>query len=124
MPRRSRKNGTKQLERSIWKTALYVRLSIEDNGKKGGDSAENQLVFLKNYAEQHEWMKIIESYIDNGQTGTDFERPEWERLLSDIRKQRVNCIIVKDLSRFARNYLEAGDYLQKIFPFMVSGYSD
>ena len=84
MPRRSRKNGTKQLERSIWKTALYVRLSIEDNGKKGGDSAENQLVFLKNYAEQHEWMKIVESYIDNGQTGTDFERPEWERLLSDI----------------------------------------
>lgn len=118
MPRRSRKNGTKQLELSIWKTALYVRLSIEDNGKKGGDSAENQLDFLKNFAEQHEWMKIVESYIDNGQTGTDFERPEWERLLSDIRKRRVNCIIVKDLSRFARNYLEAGDYLQKIFPFM------
>ncbi len=100
------------------KAALYVRLSNEDNGGKGTDSIHNQLELLLNFAEGIENIEIVETYTDNGRTGTDFDRPEWERMLQDVKAQRVNCIIVKDLSRFARNYLEAGDYLEKIFPFL------
>lgn len=100
------------------KAALYVRLSNEDNGGKGTDSIHNQLELLLNFAEGIENIEIVETYTDNGRTGTDFDRPEWERMLQDIKEQKVNCIIVKDLSRFARNYLEAGDYLEKIFPFL------
>lgn len=100
------------------KAALYVRLSNEDNGGRGTDSIHNQLELLLNFAEGIEDIEIVETYTDNGRTGTDFDRPEWERMLSDVKEQKVNCIIVKDLSRFARNYLEAGDYLEKIFPFL------
>lgn len=100
------------------KAALYVRLSNEDNGGRGTDSIHNQLELLLNFAEEFENMEIVETYTDNGRTGTDFDRPEWERMLADIKEKKIDCVIVKDLSRFARNYLEAGDYLEKIFPFL------
>lgn len=120
MARTSRKiEDTLSKNRSLpVKAALYVRLSNEDNGGKGTDSIHNQLELLLNFAEGIENIEIVETYTDNGRTGTDFDRPEWERMLQDVKKQKVNCIIVKDLSRFARNYLEAGDYLEKIFPFL------
>ncbi len=114
------------------KIALYVRLSNEDNGGKSVDGIDDQLELLLDFARQLENMEtlkdtsmscskkieIIETYKDNGQTGTDFKRPGWERMMEDVKQGRINCIIVKDLSRFARNYLEAGDYLEKIFPFL------
>ena len=120
MARTSRKiENTLSKNRSLpVKAALYVRLSNEDNGGKGTDSIHNQLELLLNFAEEIENIEIVETYTDNGRTGTDFDRPEWERMLQDVKEQKVNCIIVKDLSRFARNYLEAGDYLEKIFPFL------
>lgn len=120
MARTSRKiENTLSKNRSLpVKAALYVRLSNEDNGGKGTDSIHNQLELLLNFAEGIENIEIVETYTDNGRTGTDFDRPEWERMLQDVKEQKVNCIIVKDLSRFARNYLEAGDYLEKIFPFL------
>lgn len=120
MARTSRKiENTLSKKRSLpVKAALYVRLSNEDNGGKGTDSIHNQLELLLNFVEGIENIEIVETYTDNGRTGTDFDRPEWERMLQDIKEQKVNCIIVKDLSRFARNYLEAGDYLEKIFPFL------
>lgn len=120
MARTSRKHA-ESLPRSVSpaiKAALYVRLSNEDNGGKGKDSIGNQLELLQGFAGRLEKAEIIGAYVDNGQTGTDFERPEWERLMGDIKGQKINCIIVKDLSRFARNYIEAGDYLEKIFPFL------
>lgn len=97
---------------------LYVRLSNEDNGGKSTDGIDNQLELLLEFVKQFEKVKTVETYMDNGQTGTDFERPGWERMMEDAKCGRINCIIVKDLSRFARNYLEAGDYLEKIFPFL------
>ncbi len=141
MARTSRKHGktAKQVEIYTMKIALYVRLSNEDNGGKSTDSIGNQLELLMNFVQRFEneetlsrnisissgthvpsgkKMEIIETYMDNGQTGTDFARPGWERMMQDAKKGRINCIIVKDLSRFARNYLEAGDYLEKIFPFL------
>ncbi len=72
------------------KAALYVRLSNEDNGGKGTDSIHNQLELLLNFAEGIENIEIVETYTDNGRTGTDFDRPEWERMLQDVKAQRVN----------------------------------
>lgn len=102
----------------LMKTGLYVRLSDEDNGGAGKDSIKNQKELLIDFAQRIEQSKTVEIYVDNGHTGTDFARPEWERMMEDIKKHKINCVIVKDLSRFARNYLEAGDYLEKIFPFL------
>ena len=102
----------------VMKAGLYLRLSDEDNGGKGKDSIQNQLELLLDFAEGLEKTEIVETYTDNGRTGTDFDRPEWERMMEDIRKRKIDCVIVKDLSRFGRNYLEAGDYLEKVFPFL------
>ena len=120
MARTSRKSEKilSQNTASVMKAGLYLRLSDEDNGGKGKDSIHNQLELLLGFAEGLEKTEIVETYTDNGRTGTDFDRPEWERMMEDIRKQKINCVIVKDLSRFGRNYLEAGDYLEKVFPFL------
>ncbi len=119
MARKSRKqvkNLSKEIE--LMKIALYVRLSNEDNGGAGKDSINNQIELLVNFAQRIEKSEVVEIYIDNGHTGTDFVRPEWERMLQDISCHKIDCVIVKDLSRFARNYLDAGEYLEKIFPFL------
>lgn len=63
-------------------------------------------------------MELVEVYEDNGWTGTDFERPDFQRMLADVQKGKINCIVVKDLSRLGRNYVEAGNYLEKVFPFL------
>lgn len=63
-------------------------------------------------------MHKFDEYVDDGYSGTNFERPDFKRMMQDIEKRNVNCIIVKDLSRFGRNYIETGRYLERIFPFM------
>ena len=68
------------------------------------------------YLEREEHVKVVDCYVDNGATGTNFHRPGFERMIHDLRKRRINCIIVKDLSQFGRNYLETSEYLEKIFP--------
>lgn len=135
MARTSRKQrkAAEQTTIPAMKTALYVRLSNEDNGGRSEDGIDNQLELLLDFIRRLEDMEvlpgnrqktsggkveIIETYVDNGQTGTDFDRPGWERMMEDAKAGKINCIIVKDLSRFGRNYLEAGDYLEKIFPFL------
>ena len=120
MARTSRKSEKilPQNTASVMKAGLYLRLSDEDNGGKGKDSIHNQLELLLDFAEGLEKTEIVETYTDNGRTGTDFDRPEWERMMEDIRKRKIDCVIVKDLSRFGRNYLEAGDYLEKVFPVL------
>lgn len=120
MARTSRKQGkaTARFKPTAVEAGLYVRLSDEDNGGRSADGIDNQLEYLLEFVRQFETVKVAETYMDNGQTGTDFERPGWERMMEDAKCGRINCIIVKDLSRFARNYLEAGDYLEKIFPFL------
>ena len=99
-----------------WKTALYVRLSVEDNGKDS-DSVENQTVFLEKYVENHPHLKKVALFVDNGYTGTDFLRPEFSRMMEAVQAGTVDCIIVKDLSRLGRNYIETSQFIEKICPF-------
>ncbi len=107
--------GTAQ---KIYQTAGYARLSIKDSGKPGADTLSTQQELLRGFIEDQPDMRLVKIYSDNGQTGTNFERPGFEQLLSDVRAGNINCIVVKDLSRFGRNYKETGNYLQRIFPFL------
>lgn len=105
-------------EPEVFRTAIYLRLSLEDNGKKDGDSMENQQKLLLDYVSARPYLVLVDTYMDNGYSGTDFSRPEFSRMMDDIKTGKINCIVVKDLSRLGRNYIEAGNYLEKVFPFM------
>lgn len=102
----------------IYHAGGYVRLSVEDSKKPGSDTIENQKKFVLSYIEKQEDMEFCGIYCDNGQTGTDFERPEFEQLIKDVKAGNIDCIVVKDLSRFGRNYRETGNYLERIFPVL------
>lgn len=101
----------------IYKTAAYVRLSREDERKIASESVENQIAFLKYFISGREDLELEEVYVDRGETGTKFDRPGFNRMIDDMRYGKFGCIVVKDLSRLGRNYIEAGDYIEKIFPF-------
>ena len=100
-----------------YKVALYIRLSKEDENKIGStsESVENQISLLKEYAQKNNYY-IYDIYIDDGFTGTNFNRPSFNRLLKDIELKNINMIIVKDLSRFGRDYILTGYYLEMFFP--------
>lgn len=100
-------------------TGIYVRLSVEDNGNQKKDSIQNQVTLLQEYVEEREEeFQLVHTYIDNGTTGTNFDRENWNLLLQNIKDGKINCIVVKDFSRIGRNYIEVGNYLEKIFPFL------
>lgn len=101
-----------------YRTAAYVRLSVEDSGKPGTDTIEGQKNLLLRYIENDSSLTLYGLFCDNGRTGTDFERPEFEKLMEAVKHGEVDCIVVKDLSRFGRNYKETGNYLERIFPFL------
>lgn len=98
------------------KTAGYFRLSREDGDKMESDSIRNQKDLVADYISKHPEITLVEEYVDDGYTGTNFDRPGFQKLLKDIESKKINCIIVKDLSRLGRNYIEMGRYLEKIFP--------
>ena len=100
-----------------YRTAIYVRLSREDERKIASESVENQMEFLKDFVEKDSSLVLTGEYVDRHVTGTKFDRPEFNRMIADIRSSKIDCVVVKDLSRLGRNYLEAGDYIEKIFPF-------
>ena len=102
----------------IYQVGGYVRLSMEDSGKPGTDTMETQRELIENYIESQPDMRLFDLYCDNGRTGTNFDRPEFERMMEDVRSRKVDCIVVKDLSRFGRNYRETGNYLEGIFPLL------
>lgn len=102
---------------SSFSTAAYVRLSMEDSGKIDGYSLQNQEDLLLSFINDHKELNLYKMYVDNGFSGTKFQRPAFEEMMQDMKDGRINCIVVKDLSRLGRNYLEAGNYLEQIFPF-------
>lgn len=111
----------------IYSVGIYARLSV-DGEKAGGqraclqarknESIETQIEIAKAFVRQQKDMVIFDCYTDLGKTGTNFDREGFERMMRDVRMRRIDCVIVKDLSRFGRNHIETGNYIEKIFPFL------
>ena len=100
----------------IWSAAGYLRLSREDGDKAESDSIANQRGLLEQYIAAHPELRLAGFYQDDGYTGTNFDRPAFRRMEEDIARGKVNCVVVKDLSRFGRDYIEVGRYLEREFP--------
>ena len=100
--------------------AMYLRLSREEkepeSGKTESNSIRSQRDMIRSYIRKQDNMEIYDIYVDDGFSGTDFDRPEFRRMMEDIEAGNVNCVIVKDLSRLGRDYIEAGRLIQKTFP--------
>lgn len=103
---------------SVYTADAYLRLSKEDGDKVESDSIVNQKALIREFLKTHSEIQIYKEKVDDGYTGVSFERPAFQEMLEDIKAGRVNCVIVKDLSRFGRNYIEAGRYIEKIFPYL------
>ncbi len=122
MARKSRKAQAQPVaevkkEAAALPTAIYARLSVENSGKDDdGNSLQNQIAVCEDYLDGCPHLRLTEVYSDNGKTGTVFDRPAWNRLMDDVRTGKIQCIVVRDLSRFGRDYVETGNYLEKIFP--------
>lgn len=101
-----------------YRAAAYVRLSVEDSGKPGADTIEGQKNLLLRFIKDDPTLTLYGLFCDNGRTGTDFDRPQFKKMMEEVRKGHIDCIVVKDLSRFGRNYKETGNYLERIFPFL------
>ena len=104
------------MEKPPLPTALYCRLSREDGDRMESDSIGNQRKLLESYIESHPELVTAECYADDGYTGTNFQRPAFQRMLRDIESGRIRCVLVKDLSRFGRDYIETGRYLERWLP--------
>lgn len=121
MARKSRKNTATETALPILvpelqdqiNTGVYARLSVE---KDEDTSIHTQVMMLHNYIEGHTEFKLVETYIDNGYTGTNFDRPDFIRMMDDVKAGKIQCIIVKDLSRFGRDFLETGYYIETLLP--------
>ena len=122
MARKSRKDAVAEpivevVPQQIFPTAIYARLSVENSGKSEKvDVITNQIEICKSYIADRPYLSLVDTYIDNGRTGTVFDRPEFNRLMTDIKSGRIKCLVVRDLSRFGRDYIETGTYLERIFP--------
>ena len=102
----------------VYTADAYFRLSREDGDKTESDSIVNQRALVKEFLKTHPDIQIYHERVDDGFSGVSFERPAFKEMLEDIKSGKVNCVIVKDLSRFGRDYIEAGRYIEKIFPYL------
>ena len=102
-------------KQTIYNAGIYVRLSQEDMRAGESLSIEHQKMMLTKYVKEQGW-NLIDIYVDDGYSGTDFDRPGVQRLLEDAKNGNINLIICKDLSRFGRNYIQVGQYIDYIFP--------
>ncbi len=104
-------------EKTVFRTATYARLSVESRYTKS-ESIASQQMLMRDYLKDREEFFLVGEYQDDGVSGTRFDRQGFDRMLGEVRKGNINCIIVKDFSRFGREHTEAGRYLEKIFPFL------
>lgn len=102
----------------VYQTGGYIRLSVEDSGRTDIDTIETQKTLVREFIETQPDLQFCSLFCDNGRTGTNFDRPAFEALMDAVRAGKIDCIVVKDLSRFGRNYLETGNYLERIFPYL------
>lgn len=104
------------IDTDIYEAMAYYRLSKDDGAGKISDSISNQRKLIHAYVENHPNIKIVDEAYDDGYTGTNYNRPGFRAVLDAVKAGRVNCVIVKDLSRLGREYIETGKYLEMIFP--------
>lgn len=102
----------------VYRAGIYLRLSREDGDKFESDSIGSQRTILMNYLNLHTDIEYVDTYSDDGYSGTNFNRPDFQRMWTDLQNRRINCVIVKDLSRFGRDYIDVGNYLERRFPLM------
>ena len=98
-----------------YQVGAYLRLSRDDERDGESLSIENQRSIVTDYITKKGWV-LVDTYIDDGLTGTNFDRPQFQRMIDDVRNGRINCVVVKDLSRFGRNYIQIGEYTDYLFP--------
>lgn len=119
MARTSRKKQIlkNQAPVKMYSVGIYARLSV-DGGDRKNESVETQIEIAKEFLRHQKDMVLYECYTDIGKTGTNFQREGFEKMMQDVRSGKIDCIIVKDLSRFGRNHIETGNFIEKIFPFL------
>ena len=98
-----------------YNAAIYIRLSKEDGDREESESVTNQRKILKAFAKENKY-KIYDEYVDDGYTGTNFNRPDFKRMIRDIENKKINMVITKSLSRLGRDYIETGRYIETYFP--------
>ena len=104
------------VQHRIWETAVYARLSDFDDVLRDTESLEVQISYIKEYINHRDDLMLLDVFADKRCTGTNFDRPEFERLLKALQERKINCIVVKDFSRLGRNFVETGQYLEQVFP--------
>lgn len=109
-------NSQKKTQQTRYRTALYLRLSREDGDKTESDSVANQRTLLEAYATDHPELCIVDEFVDDGYSGSNFDRPDFQRMIEDIEAKKVNMVITKDLSRLGRDYIMTGHYMERYFP--------
>ena len=114
---------TKKPLKKVYHASIYLRLSKEDGdvtsgSKNESNSISNQKSLVMDYLKDKHDIQVVSIREDDGYSGVDFNRPGFQLMLEDIKKGIIDCIIVKDLSRFGRNYIEVGRYLEKLFPML------
>lgn len=102
---------------ACYKVGLYARLSEETEANRERATIETQMELLRKFVAENDDMVIFKEYADISYSGTNFERPGFEKMIRDMRSGLLNCIVVKDLSRLGRNYVETGNYIERVFPF-------
>ena len=102
----------------VWNTCGYVRLSREDGDKEESNSVTGQKDLIRDYLSRHPELRECDMKVDDGFTGSNFQRPGFQAMMEEVRAGNINCIVVKDLSRFGRDHLEAGEYIERLFPFL------
>ena len=113
----TRKNGKDRSITKKWRAGLYLRLSRDDD-KYESESISSQREMLLDFVRRNPDIEVYDIYIDDGYSGTNFDRPRFRDLENDLRAKKIDCIIVKDLSRFGRNSIEIGNYLTILFPYL------
>lgn len=106
------------INKMVGKSAIYLRLSRDDGDKVESDSIHSQRALIHQFLGKYGGMKFVKEYVDDGYSGTTFDRPAFIRMIEDLKKKQFDCLIVKDLSRLGRNYIETGRYIERIFPSM------
>lgn len=104
--------------KEYYKACIYTRLSKDDGDKPESDSIGNQKALIREFVKNHPEIQVVSEKADDGYSGVNFERPGFKEMMEEIRAGQVDCVIVKDLSRFGRNYIEAGNYIERVFPFI------